>query len=101
MEETTPRGVGGDLGTVCVDGIPIKLTTAGIDIHLVGAEPPSALPGETNEPEDNDAEEGKLALEETLDGVETILANGSGNGSVELERVLVRNTATDILEKLT
>jgi hypothetical protein len=85
VEDTAPRGVGRDLGAVGVDGIPVELTTAGVDIHLVGAEPTGALPGETNDPEDDDAEQGKLALEEALDSVETGLANRSSNGGVELD----------------
>lgn len=84
MQHAPPLGPRSNFGTVSVDGIPVKLTTARVDIHLVDAEPASALPGEADDPEDDDAEQGKLALEEALDSVGTRLANGGGNGSVEL-----------------
>lgn len=88
VQEATPCGPRGNLGTVGVDGVPVELTTAGVDIHLVGSEPTGALPGEADDPEDNDAEQGKLTLEEALDGVQARLADRSSNGSVELEERL-------------
>jgi hypothetical protein len=82
VERTSPSRPGGNLGAVGVDGLPVELTTTTVDIHLVGAEPAGALPGETNDPEEDDNEEGEVAGEETL-GVVQFRARG-GDGVVEL-----------------
>lgn len=84
VESTLPGRPRGHLGTVRVDGIPVKLTSASVDIHLVGAEPTSALPEEPNDPEENNDGESEVLLEETIRRVQTRLARRGGDGVIEL-----------------
>jgi len=81
-EETLPRGPLLHLLALAVDEIPVKLTTAGIDVHLSSPEPSGALPEVTADPERSDNEGRKVGLEEVLSGTDA-LADG-GNSSVEL-----------------
>ena len=82
VQETSPGGPSGNLGTVGVDGLPVELTTATVDIHLVGAEPAGTLPGESDDPEEHDDEESKVRREETLSVVQ--VGAGGSDGVVEL-----------------
>lgn len=65
-----------------IDVVPVEHTTASVDVHLVGAEPTSALPEVANDPEEHDDRKGEVRLEEGFGGAD-IGANG-GDGSVEL-----------------
>lgn len=66
-----------------LDGLPIQLATAGIDVHLVGAEPARPLPEEAANPEEKDDGEREVRLEEALGVVEFCLT-GRCDGGVEL-----------------
>lgn len=64
VEETLPCGPSGNLSTLPVDEIPVKLTATTVDIHLSGAKPSLALPEVTSNPEGGNNENGKVSLEE-------------------------------------
>jgi hypothetical protein len=64
VEGTLPHRPGRNLRTLAVDEVPVKLTTASVNIHLGGPEPSSALPEVTDDPESGDDEEGEVGLEE-------------------------------------
>ena len=99
--ETLPRGPGLHLLTLAVDQVPIKLTTTGVDVHLGGPEPSSALPEVSNDPEGHDDEESKVGLEEVFGGTDT-LAN-RGDSGVELKiistRILMEHIKTYLSDK--
>jgi hypothetical protein len=82
VEEAPPGGPGSDLCAVSVDGLPVELTTTGVDIHLGSAEPASALPEEADDPEEHDDGDGEEGHEETLSVVDLILT-GRVESSVE------------------
>ena len=84
VESTSPRRHSGDPGALGVDDLPVELAATSVDINLVGAEPPLALPEVSADPEEGDDEEGKVAVEEVVSG--TDLGAKGGDGSVELER---------------
>lgn len=63
-KETLPCGPGLHLLTLGIDEIPVKLTTASVDVHLGGSQPALALPEVTGNPEGSDDEDGKVSLEE-------------------------------------
>lgn len=69
-----PLGVGGALG---VDGVPVDLAAAGVDVDLRQSLPGRALPDPADEVEGQDDEEGEVGFEEAL-GVEGL------DGGVEL-----------------
>ena len=86
MEETLPRGPGGNLGTLPVDKVPVKLTATSVNIHLSGTEPSFTLPEVTGNPEGGNDEDGEVGLEEILGGTDLLASreiNGR-DGSVEL-----------------
>ena len=70
VQNAPPGRKASNLLSVGVDLVPVQLTAAGIDIDLGGLQPTSALPGITDNPEENDDEEGQEAVEETLGGVQ-------------------------------
>ena len=80
--KSLPCRPGLHLLALAVNEIPIELTTAGIDVHLCGPEPTSALPEVTADPEKKDDEEGKVRTKEIFSGTDA-LANGR-NSSIEL-----------------
>lgn len=82
VEKSLPCGPGLDLLALAVDEIPVKLTTASVNIHLSGPEPTGTLPEVTADPKGNDDEEGKVRLEEILGGTDAF-ADGR-DSSVEL-----------------
>ena len=82
VEKSFPCRPGLHLLTLTVNEIPVELTTAGIDVHLCGPEPTSALPEITADPESKDDEEGKVRPKEILSGTDA-LANGR-DSSIEL-----------------
>jgi hypothetical protein len=68
VQSALPRGPGLDLLALAVDQVPVKLTTASVDIHLGDCEPSLALPEVTGNPEGSDNEEGEVSLEEIIGG---------------------------------
>lgn len=82
VQEAFPRRPGLDLFTLAVDQIPVKLTTASVNVHLGGPEPSRALPEISSNPEDSDDEEGEVGLEEVLSRTKAF-ANGR-DSSVKL-----------------
>ena len=80
------------MSPVGIDLIPVELTTAGVDVHLVCSEPTGALPEVADDPEEDDDGEGEVGLEEALGVTEG--AVGVGERGVELfkEAVSVRHT---------
>jgi hypothetical protein len=64
VEEALPRGPCLDLLTLRVDQVPVKLTTAGVDVHLSCPQPALALPEVSDEPESCNDKERKVGLEE-------------------------------------
>lgn len=69
---------------VCVDGVPVELTTARVDVELVELDPASALPDITSSPEDQDDRDRQHRREESLSVVELAIVERWGNGDVEL-----------------
>ena len=65
-----------------VDGLPVVLTTSGIDIHVSELDPSLALPDPADNVEEDDDGEGKVSLEEVLGRGET--ATDGGDGDEEL-----------------
>lgn len=91
MEETLPRGPTGNLGTLLVDQVPVKLTTASVDIHLSSAEPTLTLPEVTGNPEGADDKDGKVSLEKFARGTSLLTGRQveGRDSSVELVPMLV------------
>jgi len=86
VEETLPRGPGGNLGTLPVDKVPVKLTATSVNIHLSGTEPSFTLPEVTGNPEGGNDEDGEVGLEEILGGTDLLASReiDGGDGRVEL-----------------
>ena len=82
MKPPPPDRPSGQLGLVSIDGVPVVLTTAGVNIDVVNRQPLAALPDEAADPEDDDNGEGEVLNEEALDVVET--AADGADGYVEL-----------------
>lgn len=80
--QTPPGRLQLHLLTLLVDQIPVKLTAAGIDIHLSSPEPSFALPEVSSGPEGSDDEDGKIGLEEIIGSAES--HTNWGNSRVEL-----------------
>lgn len=91
MHETLPRGPSGNLGTLPVDQVPVKLTTASVDIHLSSAEPTLTLPEVTGNPEGADDKDGKVSLEKVARGTSLLTGRQveGRDSSVELVSILV------------
>ena len=70
MEEALISRQGRHPRTIRVDGIPVVLTTARIDIHLRRAQPALLLPEVAADPEDENHRQCEHVLEPTLDVVE-------------------------------
>jgi hypothetical protein len=94
--KTLPGGPGLHLLALSVDEIPVKLATAGIDVHLSSPEPTLTLPEVTGDPEGTDDKESEVGLEEILSGTDA-LSDGR-NGSVELLTLLVFDSAEGVSE---
>lgn len=62
-----------------MDGIPIELAAARVDVDVPGPEPPLALPEEATDPEGYDDGEGEVRLEETLGVVEAAPRRADGD----------------------
>jgi hypothetical protein len=73
-----PLGVG---GTLRVDGVPVDLATARVDVDLRKSLPGRTLPDPADEVEEQHDEDGEVGLEEAL-GVERV------DGGVELENIV-------------
>jgi len=82
MEHPLPRGHVGQARAVLVDGVPVELAAARVQVDLVGAQPAGALPEEAADPEDDDDGEGEVRLEEALHVV--VAASDGADGDVEL-----------------
>lgn len=86
MKESSPSWPRGNLGSVGVDFIPVQLSTASIDIHLLSPKPASSLPQVADHPEEQDNREGKVRLEEALNSAHARFTRRSNDGGVELQR---------------
>tara|TARA_R110002060_G_scaffold69811_1_gene78420 strand:- start:471 stop:830 length:360 start_codon:yes stop_codon:yes gene_type:complete len=62
-----------------VDGLPVVLTTSGIDIHVSELDPSLALPDPADNVEEDDHRESKVSLEEVLGRGETTADRGDGD----------------------
>lgn len=82
MEHPLPRGHVGQARAVLVDGVPVELAAARVQVDLVGAQPAGALPEEAADPEDDDDGEGEVRLEEALHVV--VAAADGADGDVQL-----------------
>ncbi len=82
VEKSLPCGPGLHLLALAVDEIPVKLTTASVNVHLGGPEPTGTLPEVTADPEEHDDEESKVRAEEFLGGTNAFADRG--DSSVEL-----------------
>lgn len=82
MESPLPRRHGGQLGAVGVDPVPVELAASRVDVDVARAQPPFALPGEADEPEEDDDGEGEVRLEEARGVV--VAASWWADGDVEL-----------------
>lgn len=82
VEDPFPRWHGRQLGAVGVDGVPVELAAADVDVDVASAQPGLALPCKADEPEEYDDGEGEVRLEEALGIVEAAL--GRADGDVEL-----------------
>lgn len=82
MDDPLPSRHCRQLGAVGIDGVPVELAAADVDVDVARAEPGLALPGEADEPEKYDDGEGEVRLEEALGIVDT--APWRTNGDVEL-----------------
>jgi hypothetical protein len=71
--EALPRGPRLDLLALGVDEIPVKLTTASVDIHLSGTEPALALPEVAGDPESSNDEGSEVGREEVRGGTNLAL----------------------------
>lgn len=83
VDDSLPRRHSRQLGAVYVDGVPVQLAAASVDIDLVRAQPAGALPQEAADPEGNDDGEGKVRLEEALDIVESTTDGADGDEKLE------------------
>jgi hypothetical protein len=61
VEETLPRGPGGDLGTLRVDEVPVEFTTASVNVHLSSAEPSLTLPEVSGNPKGSNDEDSEVS----------------------------------------
>jgi hypothetical protein len=86
VQSALPRGHELNLLAFAVDQIPVKLTTASVDIHLGNCEPSLALPEVTGNPEGANDEESEVRLEELVRGtsLDTRVETKRRDGSVEL-----------------
>jgi hypothetical protein len=82
VHDALPRRHRRQAGAVLVDGVPVELAAARVEVDLVGAEPAAALPQEAADPEDNDDGQGQVRFEEALDIV--VAAADGADGDVEL-----------------
>jgi hypothetical protein len=71
LQRALPLWPGSNLGLVGVDRIPVKLTTSSVDIDLVKSEPSALLPEVTDDPEEQDDEDGEPFREEDVGGSHT------------------------------
>lgn len=82
MEGPLPRRHSRQLGAVGVDPVPVELAASRVDVDVARAQPPFALPGEADEPEEDDDGEGEVRLEEARGVV--VAASWWADGDVEL-----------------
>jgi hypothetical protein len=66
VEDLAPLGPRGDLSAVGVDGIPVVLTQASVQINLVNSQELGALPEEASDPENKDDRDRQDVLQDTL-----------------------------------
>lgn len=64
VKKTAPHGPSRNFLAVCVDRLPVMLTTTSINIDLIDMEPTSPLPSITNGPEDEYNGNAEPVLEE-------------------------------------
>ena len=95
VQKALPRRPSGDLRTLAVDELPVKLTATGVDIHLSSPEPALTLPKVTDRPEGSNDEECEVSCEEIF-GSSKILAKW-GDSCVKLQWWLAMsfNTSRD------
>jgi len=94
-QDTPPLGHTSQFGTLLVDIVPIKFATAAINIDLGGTEPTLALPGVTTDPEEENDEEGKIAIKELLGSTGGAFGTNRRDSSVELQRSVTRSGSHD------
>lgn len=82
MEGPLPRRHSRQLGAVGVDPVPVELAASRVDVDVARAQPPFTLPGEADEPEEDDDGEGEVRLEEARGVV--VAAPRWADGDVEL-----------------
>lgn len=73
-----PGGHSRQLSAVLVDGIPVELAAARVDVDLVKAEPAGALPEEAADPEEDDNGESEVRLEKALGIVDAAFRRSDG-----------------------
>ena len=71
------------LSTEGIDFVPVKLTSATVDVNLADLLPTGAFPEVSDNPESNNDGEAKIRLEETLGVVETGFPRWA-QGNIEL-----------------
>lgn len=79
VEDPLPRGHCRQLGAVGVDGVPVELAAADVDVDVARAQPGLALPGEADEPEEDDDGEREVRFEEALGVIEPALRGTDGD----------------------
>ena len=73
MQNALPGWRRSDLGTEGIDVVPVKLTSASINVNLAHLLPTSAFPEVPNNPESNNDGKAEIRLEEPLNVVEAVL----------------------------
>lgn len=72
---TPPSRHSSNLSSVRVDEVPVKLPPASVEINLRGLKPTLTLPNVSADPEETDAEESEVSIEELFGGSD-VCANG-------------------------
>lgn len=82
-ERASPGRPGCDLAPVGIDGIPVMLTAAGVEVDLVEFDPALALPDVSDNPKEEDDREGEIGLEKAF-GVIEIAGEWRSDGNEKL-----------------
>ena len=88
MQEAPPCRQSSILGALSVDVVPVKLSSATVNVHLGRAEPALALPQVTTNPEEQYDKGGKVGVEELLSSTRVADSTDRGNGGIELGQLV-------------
>jgi len=108
VEDTAPGGIGGNLGAIGVDLVPVVLPETSVEVDLVNAQPTVTLPEVAGDPEEQDDGDSKKLLDNVLGvlrrsagvpgGVGSRVDGGDQNQGAESKTNVGANDTTSGLE---